>query len=94
MVDMTTFLRHRESCDIMTDMDSLLIMMDRFLGNDGFILRQSAGSDLFSQSIALGKIRLSSCNSMSLEFLGQGYNRVNQKCFSFTLWKAIRCQKD
>ncbi len=22
-----------------------------------------------------------SCNSMSLEFLCQGYNRVNQKCF-------------
>ncbi len=25
---------------------------------------------------------------MNLEFLGQGYNRVNQKCFSFTFKKA------
>ncbi len=25
---------------------------------------------------------------MSLEFLSQGYNRVNQKCFSFTLEKG------
>ena len=30
---------------------------------------------------------------MRLEFLGQGYNRVNQKCFSFTLWKASRKTK-
>ena len=30
---------------------------------------------------------------MSLEFLGQGYNRVNQKCFSFTLKKGPRKTK-
>ena len=27
---------------------------------------------------------------MSLEFLCQGYNRVNQKCFSFTFKKGPR----
>ena len=34
-----------------------------------------------------------SCNSMSLEFLCQGYNKVNQKCFSFTLEKGPRTAK-
>ncbi len=30
---------------------------------------------------------------MSLEFLCQGYNRVIQKCFSFTLEKGSRMTK-
>ena len=30
---------------------------------------------------------------MSLEFLCQGYNRVNQKCFSFTFEKGPRKTK-